>query len=98
MGKKISRHLFQVVSVCSLFFASKLFEKRHIGMSALMNYTQSKFDRAELLSLEKELVTSLASFSYPPIASTFCLPCTAWLNVAPGVRRIPEGREDGGGL
>lgn len=42
-------------------------------MSALMNYTQSKFDRAELLSIEKELVTSLASFSYPPIASTFCL-------------------------
>ena len=73
MGKKISRHLFQVVAVCSLFLASKLFEKRHIPMSSLMNYTQSKFDRAELLSIEKELVTSLASFSYPPIASTFCL-------------------------
>ena len=42
-------------------------------MSALMNYTQGKFVRAELLSIEKELVTSLASFSYPPIASTFCL-------------------------
>ena len=73
MTKKITRHLFQVVAVCSLFFASKLFEKRHIPMSALMNYTQGKFNRAELLSIEKELVISLASFSYPPIASTFCL-------------------------
>ena len=73
MHKKINRKLFQVVAISCLYYASKLLEKKAIPIAALMNYTQGKFDRSEVLSIEKELVSTLARFSYPPSASTFCL-------------------------
>ena len=73
MNKKVNRKLFQVVAISCLYYASKLMEKKSIPISALMNYTQGKFDRSEVLSIEKELVSTLARFSYPPSASTFCL-------------------------
>ena len=73
MHKKINRKLFQVVAISCLYYASKLLEKKAIPIAALMNYTQGKFDRGEVLSIEKELVSTLAKFSYPPSASTFCL-------------------------
>jgi len=73
MKKKVNRKLFQVVAISCLYYASKLLEKKAIPIAALMNYTQGKFDRSEVLSIEKELVSTLARFSYPPSASTFCL-------------------------
>jgi len=73
MHKKVNRKLFQVVAISCLYYASKLMEKKAIPIAALMNYTQGKFDRSEVLSIEKELVSTLARFSYPPSASTFCL-------------------------
>jgi len=73
MNKKVNRKLFQVVAISCLYYASKLLEKKAIPIAALMNYTQGKFDRSEVLSIEKELVSTLARFSYPPSASTFCL-------------------------
>lgn len=71
--KKISRHLFQIVAISCLFTASKLFEKRPIKMASLMNYTQCKFDRDEVISIEGELLTAIGSFMYPPTAGTFVL-------------------------
>lgn len=38
-----------------------------------MNYTQGKFDRNEVLSMEEEIVSSLGSYIYPPTAGSFCL-------------------------
>ena len=38
-----------------------------------MNYTQGKFNRNEVLSMEEEIVSSLGSYIYPPTAGSFCL-------------------------
>ena len=38
-----------------------------------MSYTQGKFDKAEVLSMEKEIVTSIGTFMHPPTAGCFAL-------------------------
>ena len=38
-----------------------------------MSYTQGKFDKAEVLSMEKEIVTSIGTFMHPPTSGCFAL-------------------------
>jgi hypothetical protein len=86
--KDISRHLVQVVLVTCLLIASTIFEARPIKLvrcakscffdpdalnGALMNYTQGKYNRREVLTLEGELLASLGSYLHPPTAGSFCL-------------------------
>ncbi|KAL7541364.1 hypothetical protein ACHAXR_010841 [Thalassiosira sp. AJA248-18] len=73
LKKKISRHLFQVVAITCLLVSSKLFEKRPIKVATLVNYTQGKFTRNEVLKMEAELVASIGSHMYPPTAGAFVL-------------------------
>ena len=73
MGKRINRHLFQTLAIASFFYASKVYEKRKLTMDTILHYTQGKFQRGHLLSMENELMASLSKHTYPPLASTFCL-------------------------
>lgn len=41
--------------------------------ATLMHYTQCKFDRREVLSMEGELLASIGSYLHPPTAGSFCL-------------------------
>lgn len=69
----ISRRLYQLVSISCLFLASKIYETRPVKLVDLMKYAKEKFDRNDILCMERRLLASLLLFLHPPYAGTFCL-------------------------
>jgi len=69
--RRLQRDQFQVAAIACLFIASKLFQKKHLKVSALILYTKNAFQREDILAMEQELLRTHASFFYPITSSTF---------------------------
>lgn len=69
--RRLQRDQFQVAAIACLFISSKLFQKKHLKVSALILYTKNAFQRQDILAIEQELLRTHASFFYPITSSTF---------------------------